>query len=232
MAPGSTVLLSVVATNATGFEWRRDGAIVPQVAGPVLVLGGQNLVAGNYTVTARNATGSTPSQSARITMQPGPDVGRLVNLAVRTNAGTGAETLIVGFAVGGAGTAGEKPLLVRAVGPSLAQFGLGGVLADPVATMFRDTTTVASNDDWAGNEQVAARATQVAAFGLTSTASLDSAMAASPTPGSYSVQITARTTAPASRWRKSTTPRPKRARRRPGSSTSRPAPKPARAAMC
>ena len=113
-----------------------------------------------------------------------------MNLAIRTNAGTGAQTLIVGFAVGGGGTAGEKPLLVRGVGPSLTQFGLTGVLADPVMTMFKDGATVATNDDWAGNAQVSARATQVAAFGLTSTASLDAALAASPTPGSYSVQVT------------------------------------------
>lgn len=190
VSPNSTVVLSVVATGAASFEWRRNGVAVPFGGGPTLVLGGANLVAGNYTVVARNANGPTESRPAQITVQAGPDVGRLVNLAIRSNAGTGAQTLIVGFAVGGAGTSGEKPLLVRGVGPSLAQFNLTGVLADPVATMFQGSTTVAANDDWAGNAQVAARATQVAAFGLTSTASLDAALAASPTPGSYSVQIT------------------------------------------
>lgn len=190
VAPGNTVVLSVAATNAATFEWRRDGIVVPLGGGPTLVLGGAGVVAGNYTVRVGNANGFVESQPARITVQPGPDFGRLVNLAIRTNAGTGAQTLIVGFAVGGAGTTGEKPLLVRGVGPSLSQFGLTGVLADPVATMFRDSTTVASNDDWAGNAQVSARATQVAAFGLTSNTSLDAALAASPTPGSYSVQIT------------------------------------------
>ena len=40
--------------------------------------------------------------------------------------------MIVGFAIGN-GT-GNKPLLLRGMGPSLALFGLTGVLADPVAT--------------------------------------------------------------------------------------------------
>ncbi len=190
VAPGSTVVLSVAAMNATTFSWRRDGEMVPFGAGPTLVLGGANTIAGNYTVVVGNANGSVTSQPARITVQQGPEVGRLINLAIRTNAGTGAETLIVGFAVGGNGTSGEKPLLVRGVGPSLAQFGLTGVLADPVATMFQGSATIATNDDWAGNAQVAARATQVGAFGLASNTSLDAALAASPLPGSYSVQIT------------------------------------------
>ncbi len=190
ISPGSTVILNVVATGANGFVWRRDGAVVPNASGPTLVLSGAGALAGSYTATASNANGAVTSSPAVITVATGPDTGRLVNLAIRTNAGTGAQTLIVGFAVGGAGTSGEKPLLLRGIGPSLTQFGLTGVLADPVATVFQGSTTIATNDDWAGNAQVQARATQVAAFGLASNASLDAALASSPLPGSYSVQIT------------------------------------------
>lgn len=191
VAPGSTVILSVAAQNATGYAWKRDGAALPGAGnGPLLLLSGANTRAGVYTVDVSNAAGATPSQPATLTVLPAADSGRLINLSIRTQAGTGAETLIVGFAVGGAGAAGDKPLLVRAVGPSLAQFGLAGVLADPVATMFQGSATLATNDDWAGDPQVLARASAVGAFPLASPASLDAALAASPAPGAYSVQIT------------------------------------------
>ena len=42
--------------------------------------------------------------------------------------GTGGNILIPGFVVGGSGT---ETLLIRADGPSLTQFGVGGVLAQP-----------------------------------------------------------------------------------------------------
>lgn len=57
-----------------------------------------------------------------------PNPGRLINLSVRTSAGTGAQTLIAGFVVGGTDT---KQALVRAIGPTLGAFGVTGVLADP-----------------------------------------------------------------------------------------------------
>ena len=190
VSPGSTVVFSAATNGAASFAWRRDGVPVPGATSPTLVLAGNAVVAANYTAVATNAVGSTTSQAARLTVTPGPDSGRLVNLAIRTNAGTGAQTLIVGFAVGGAGAAGEKPLLVRGVGPSLAAFGLSGVLADPVATMFQSIVPVATNDNWGGDPQVLARATQVAAFGLASSGSLDAALATSRPPGAYSVQIT------------------------------------------
>jgi hypothetical protein len=120
------------------------------------------------------------------------DVGRLGNLAIRTNAGTGAQTLIVGFSLGGANTAGSSPLLVRAVGPSLTQFGLTGVLADPLATMFRGENTVATNDNWGGAAEISGRASQVGAFALAGNGSLDAALAVAPARDTYTVQVTGR----------------------------------------
>jgi hypothetical protein len=43
-------------------------------------------------------------------------------------------------------------LLVRAIGPSLAQFGVAGTIGNPQITVTRSsgstTTTLATNDDW------------------------------------------------------------------------------------
>ena len=43
---------------------------------------------------------------------------------------------------------GRKKLLVRAVGPKLADFGVNRPLADPRVDIFHDKTLIASNNDW------------------------------------------------------------------------------------
>lgn len=69
--------------------------------------------------------------------------------------------LISGFTV-----SGETPvtLLVRAIGPSLAQFGVADALADPQLTLHRATGIHSTNDDW-GNSPAAA-AIEAAAAGV------------------------------------------------------------------
>src|SRR5690606_24194138 len=88
--------------------------------------------------------------------------GRLVNMSARTEVGTGEDVLIIGFVV--EGTSPLK-LLVRGIGPSLAQFEIGNALADPKVRVFRDRTIVAENDNW--GTAAGAAASAVGAFELT-----------------------------------------------------------------
>ncbi len=195
IAAGGTVVFSAPASGGPFYLWQKNGVDLDGARSSTLVIRNATAAdAGAYRCRAANGGGSEISEPATLTVvNASPaDTARLVNLAVRTNAGTGAETLIVGFALGGAGAAGAKPLLVRGVGPSLTQFGLGGVLADPIANVFQGSATVASNDNWGGDATVAARAAQVGAFQLAGGASLDAALAFSPAPDSYTVQITGR----------------------------------------
>ncbi len=90
--------------------------------------------------------------------------GRLVNLATRGAVGTGGSQLIAGVVT----VDGSMRLLVRAAGPSLASFGVGGALADPqlVLVPAGASTVVASNNDWdaAAFPSVATAFGQVGAF--------------------------------------------------------------------
>ncbi len=117
--------------------------------------------------------------------------GRLVNMSIRTNAGTGDNTLIVGVGLGGAGTSGDKAVLLRAVGPTLGVFGVGGALPDSVMTVFQGSTQIAQNDDWAGSFDFAS----VGAFAF-ATPARDAAIYNNAAPsGSYSIQITGKNNA-------------------------------------
>ena len=54
--------------------------------------------------------------------------------------------LALGATIGGPGTSGNKPLLIRAAGPALATLGVPGVLPDPKLELLSNGTVVAAND--------------------------------------------------------------------------------------
>lgn len=118
----------------------------------------------------------------------GDDAGRIINLSTRGQVGTGQNVLIAGVVVGGVGSV---RLLVRGIGPGLAQFGVSGVLAQPRLELFRGPVSLGSNAGWTtggARGDLAAAAALVAAFPLTD-ASADSAMLFEAQPGEYTVQI-------------------------------------------
>ena len=60
--------------------------------------------------------------------------------------GTADNVLISGFIVGDVGSA---TIIVRALGPSLARFGVRGALSDPTLTIYDSTgSAIATNDNW------------------------------------------------------------------------------------
>jgi hypothetical protein len=69
----------------------------------------------------------------------------LSNLSTRSLVQTGDNVLIGGFIIGGDT---PKTVLIRAIGPALATFGVPGVLANPTVTLFSGSTAIARNDDW------------------------------------------------------------------------------------
>ncbi len=108
---------------------------------------------------------------------------RLINVSARNQVGTGADILIAGFNIAGTGT---KQLLFRAVGPTLASFGVGGTLVDPVLEVYSGSTKIAENDNWAASLSTTFAA--VGAFNLTA-GSRDAALLTSLAPGAYTVQV-------------------------------------------
>jgi cyclophilin family peptidyl-prolyl cis-trans isomerase len=199
VALGGSVVFHAPATGGAAdifplsYQWVKNGVPLNAPSSPFLVL--RNVAAsdaGTYACRVSNSLGTSVSLPATLAALPTPANarGRLVNLAVRTDADEFFEPLIVGFAIGDARTNGTKPLLVRGVGPSLAALAVPNVMADPVLKMFRDSLQVAQNDNWLGDPLIAARSAQVGAFALTGNDSLDAAVALTSPNGSYTIQIT------------------------------------------
>ena len=120
-----------------------------------------------------------PSARAADATVPPNQAGRIVNLSVLTSidAASGPDaSLTLGFVVGGRGTSGRKPLLVRAGGPSLARFGVSDPLSDSRIELFNGATKIAENDNWGGLGTVAEITRLVAAFPFLSNDSRDSAV--------------------------------------------------------
>ncbi len=114
----------------------------------------------------------------------GPGSARLVNVSARNRVGTGSDVLIAGFSIAGRGS---KQLLIRAVGPTLATFGVAGALADPALQVLDGQgATVAANDNWGA--ALAPAFAQVGAFPLAA-GSRDAAVLVMLPAGTYTVQV-------------------------------------------
>jgi hypothetical protein len=151
------------------------------------------LVPGKYTVQVSGANGGTGMVIAEIYDASGIAytlaTPRLINVSVlkQINAGT---TLTAGFVIGGS-TA--RTVLIRAIGPGLAQFGIGDHLADPTLklnyTSPTPTVVVAANDNWAGNPAIVAAGGAVGAFAIGNLASQDAMLLATLAPGKYTAEV-------------------------------------------
>jgi hypothetical protein len=195
VSAGTAVTFSVSATSALplAYQWQRNGVAIAGATTAVLGLARvQAADAGSYTVVVSTTAGSVTSAAAILTL----GASRLGNLSVRSTAGTGSDTLIVGCVVGQGDPA---PLLIRGIGPALAGFGVTGGLADPVLTVTdANNSIVATNDNWStgtNTNQTVAVTTRVGAFALATNA-LDAALVANLTPGSYSAVVSGKTAAP------------------------------------
>jgi hypothetical protein len=118
-----------------------------------------------------------------------PTVGpQPLNLSTRGLVSTNDNVLIGGFIVTASepGTA-PKSVVLRALGPSLTQFGISNVLSDPVLRVFNSSgTLVATNDNWQSDPNHFI----LEANGLAPSNLLESATVQTLAPGAYTVVVT------------------------------------------
>ncbi|MEO7600133.1 MAG: immunoglobulin domain-containing protein [Opitutus sp.] len=191
---GSTVVFAIntVGSAVPTFQWKKDGDILPGATHSTLVVPHASAAsAGNYVCMATDKFGSTSSEPAKLTVSSSADAGRLINLSTRAPAGTGAQTLILGVVISGSTAGAGKPVLFRAVGPSLAALNVPGFLVDPTFELNSGGTKIDGNDNWNGDAEIEAISGQVGAFPLGGATSKDAARyRASVVPGAYTMLVT------------------------------------------
>jgi len=115
-----------------------------EVSGTNLLVTGKQPGSAGITVTATDVDGAQISTSYNVTVVTNPV--HLANISTRSVVGTLDAALIGGFIVRGDA---PKRVIVRALGPSLADSGLTNFLADPTLEIHDGTgATIAANDNW------------------------------------------------------------------------------------
>lgn len=176
--------VGVNSAGPTSYQWLRDGVDIPGANGSSLTLAtARPADTAAYSVRITSASGSVTSAPAALTVK----FSRLTNLSTRGFVPPGG-ALTPGFYIRGNSA---KPLLVRAVGPTLSLFGVGAALgAAKLDVITQDSSTVvASNNDWGGTSTLSSVFASAGAFPLAAD-SKDAAVQASLLPRSYTVRVT------------------------------------------
>jgi sugar lactone lactonase YvrE len=189
---GSVATFSVSATGSgsLAYQWYFNGSPIPGAfSASYTIYSANNAEAGAYAVTVTDESGTSTSVIARLTVEGMPSAAqttRLTNLSVRAVAGSSPYFIDAGFVVSGADSAS---VLVRGDGPTLAAFGVTGVLPDPVLTLYgSNMAPVSTNAGWGGTTALENTFAQVGAFPLPRD-SRDAALASQIATGAYTAQI-------------------------------------------
>jgi hypothetical protein len=177
---------SVTPAGTYRYQWSRSGrALIGATAATLALSAATPADAGVYQCAVRN-TRSVTVNSASFNLQVTTGTGslRIVNSSTRLLVGTGDQVLITGFVLEGSG---GRSLLVRAVGPGLAPFGVSGVLQDPQLTVYDSSgRVVAANNDWPSS--LAPIMSGAGAFALTA-GSRDAALVVYLGSGAYTFMV-------------------------------------------
>jgi hypothetical protein len=123
------------------------------------------------TATATATPTSTPVPTPTPTPTAGPS--QLLNVSTRLRVQTGENVLIGGFIITGTD---PKKVIVRAIGPSLAQF-FSGALADTTLELHSGNgTLLASNDNWKTRPDGSSQQAEIEATGIPPSNDLESAI--------------------------------------------------------
>ena len=151
----------------------------------------RTLPPGSYTAAVSGKSGSTGNALVEVyDLTPASD-SRLANISTRSFVDQGEQVMIGGLIIGGGeGTdgAGSARVVLRGIGPSLAQAGVNGALQDPELLLFDGNgAVIQTNDNWRQTQQ-----DQIQALGLAPADDREAALVASLPRGNYTAIVRGR----------------------------------------
>ncbi len=184
---------STGATIATNDDWGTaankqdlsDVGLAPSSAleSAILTTVPSNTNGAVYTVVLRGVNSTTGIGVVEVyDLDSGPG-STLLNVSTRGDVSADPNVLIGGFTLGGTES---KKILVRAIGPSLAQFGVPNALQNPTLELRNSQgALVDSNDDWMNSPQQA----EIQSSGLAPTNNSESAVLQTLPAGPYTATV-------------------------------------------
>jgi hypothetical protein len=139
------------------------------------------LAPGNYSAVVKGAHGETGVGIAELYDLDSASPAKLANISTRGFINTGDDAMIGGFIVGGTEPA---KILVRAIGPTLTDFGVQGALADPTLELHDSNGMTISNDDWRETQE-----SEIIATTIPPNKDREPAILATLVPGNYTAVV-------------------------------------------
>jgi hypothetical protein len=141
-----------------------------------------SLPPGAYTAVVRGAPSGSVGVGLIEVYDVDPNHSRLANISTRGVVESGDNVMIGGFIVGG-----DQPtkVIIRAIGPSLRNYGIAAALDDPLLELHDGNgSLLTENDDWRSLQEDAIKAT-----GLAPSNDHESAIVATLQPGNYTAIV-------------------------------------------
>jgi probable HAF family extracellular repeat protein len=190
-ADGSVIVgqSGIQFVSGRAFIWNKTNGVRDLKA--VLVAGNPNLAnwkltsadgisADSKTVTGwgTNPNGDLEGYTAVLEVRP----AQLLNISTRMRVLIGDKVLIGGFIITGTEA---KTVMIRGIGPSLGNFGLQGVMADPTLELHQGNTIIARNDNWKTRPDGSSQQLEIEATTIPPSNELESAIVMTLNPGTY-----------------------------------------------
>src|SRR5437868_3886323 len=123
------------------------------------------------------ASGKDPNNFASVRR-----TGNELNISTRLHVETGQHVGIAGFIISGSTS---KKIIVRALGPTLAQFGVPGILQDPILELYNSSNNrIAFDDNWKNAQQ-----SEIQASGFAPGDDHEAAIVLTLAPGNYTAIV-------------------------------------------
>ncbi|MEY2551422.1 MAG: hypothetical protein QOG12_1566, partial [Verrucomicrobiota bacterium] len=141
------------------------------------------LAPGSYTAVVSGKNGATGTGLIEIYDLEETGDCELANISTRGLVQSGEDVMIGGFVLGGANE--NTRVLVRAIGPSLAKFGINGALSDPMLELHDGNGALLQrNHDWRDQQE-----TEIAQTGVAPRDNAEAAILANLAPGAYTAVV-------------------------------------------